>query len=1141
MEQPDWLVSLVDATTDGLWVLDRRGTTVWANRAMAHLLRRDLGEMAGLPAHEVFPAGQRTRIEMHLSMLARGTRGRDNLPVTLQRADGTLVGGLMSYSPVREDGRTLGWLHRFTAYDAAHSPAARPERPAGQPSGVAPADGRQVAGPGPDAHDEVLSRQLVEAQEIAGIGSFSWDLETGEVVWSDQLHRLYGVPREEFDGTVAAFEACLHPDDRAHVQAATEEALRDRVAYEFDARVLRPDGEQRWIHGRCRIIRDPATGRPVRIGGTNQDVTEVRRAEVAATAATARLRLLQQMAMASNRARTLEEAIEVAALRLPEHTGWEPVAAWTSERPGLLTQVWPAHDPGLGQRRIDQDGAGRPPSPTDLAERVLVSGEVAVQPLHDRGRAVSRVTMPVVVTGEVLAVLEVLADEDPLSEASHELVEQVAAQLGVVAERERAAAALADARDRAMEASRMKSEFLATMSHEIRTPMNGVIGLNELLLRTELDDHQRRLADGVHQSGLSLLAIINDILDLSKIEAGKLELEDVDFEVRSVFEQTASVLSSRAHEKGVELVVACHPDVPEYLRGDPTRLGQVLTNLGSNALKFTEDGEVSIQARVEHQDRDGVVLRVDVSDTGIGIPASAQAHLFDAFTQADLATTRRHGGTGLGLAICQQLVEAMDGQIQVDSAVGEGSTFSFTARLAHTPSAPRRSTAAPESLRGRRVLVVDDNETNRFILTEQLRAWQLEPVAVATPAECLATLREAQRAQKPFTLALLDLVLPRIDGLELARIIKADPALADLALVLLTSDQGVGARTAREAGISTTLSKPVRHSELYDAVLRTLGEPQEPTPRAPRRLVVPSLDLRVLVVEDNPVNQLVATGLLEALGVEVDVADDGEAAIAALAGPDHGYALVLMDCRMPGIDGIDATRAIRGGEPRGTRVPIIAMTASALEGERERCLAAGMDDFLTKPVDPTQLEEVVQRWTRRTGAVPAPRPGSTHPAAPGPRHTAEAGGRSATGGGTTTALADPARQPSPPELSEPPSELPPGEAPVVDEERRKVLAELVKDGESFFDRTARSFVGRIDGQVADIRTALEARDAYATFTNAHLVKGSALNLGLPRVSAASAAVEAHAHAGDLSGIEPKLELLEREVAVAVAELRRRLG
>jgi CheY-like chemotaxis protein/HPt (histidine-containing phosphotransfer) domain-containing protein/anti-sigma regulatory factor (Ser/Thr protein kinase) len=643
------------------------------------------------------------------------------------------------------------------------------------------------------------------------------------------------------------------------------------------------------------------------------------------------------------------------------------------------------------------------------------------------------------------------------------------------------------------------------MSHEIRTPMNGVIGLNELLLRTDLDDHQRRLADGVHQSGLSLLAIINDILDLSKIEAGRLELEDVDFEVRSVFEQTAAMLAGPAHEKGVELVVACHPDVPEYLRGDPTRLGQVLANLGSNAVKFTEDGEVVVQARVAERDEHGVLLRVEVSDTGIGIPEAAQAGLFDAFTQADLATTRLHGGTGLGLAICQQLVDAMGGHIEVESAPGRGSTFTFTARLEHTPSAPRRGTLGPDALRGQRVLVVDDNETNRFILTEQLAAWQLEAVAVATPAECLATLREAQRVGRPFTLALLDLVLPRLDGLELARIIKADPVLADLVLVLLTSDQGVGARTAREAGITTTLSKPVRHSELHEAILRTIGEP-EPAPRPPRRLVVPALDLRVLVVEDNPVNQLVATGLLEAIGVEADVADDGAAAIAALAG-EHPYALVLMDCRMPGIDGFDATRAIRASEAPDQRVPIIAMTASALEGERERCLDAGMDDFLTKPVDPTQLEEVVQRWAKRSGPASAGAAPARVPAT----------------------AADPA-----------PAAVEDGELAVVDEERRQVLAELVKDGESFFDRTARSFLGRIDGQVGDIRTALASGDAHATFSNAHLVKGSALNLGLPRVSAASAAIEARAHDGDLEGVAALLGDLDREVELAVAELRRRL-
>ena len=1109
-----WLDSVVEATTDGLWVLDRDGTTVWANPAMARLLGREPGTMTGLPAHEVFPADQRARVDMHVSLLRRGTRGRDNLPVTLRRSDTSRVDGLLSYSPVREDGRVTGWLHRFTPYAVtAPAPTAPPAAPTARSVPAAP-----VADPEAGAR----ARQLSEAQEIAGIGSFTWDLETGLVTWSEQLHRLYGVPPEEFDGTFDGFAACLHPDDQEHVRAVTEAALRERDSFEFDARVLRPDGDVRWMHGRCRITRDPATGRPVRMDGTNQDITEVRRAEVSASASSRRLRLMQQMATAANRARTLVEAIEVAAVRLPEHTGWQPVAGWLvsaaggppQDRVAELQQVYPATP--------DR------PAATDLAEQCLVDGRVAQDARSIEGRTFSRVALPVVVEEEVVAVLEVLADEAPLSEPAHDLVQQVAAQLGVVAERERAAEALADARDRAMEASRMKSEFLATMSHEIRTPMNGVIGLNELLLRTDLDDHQRRLADGVHQSGLSLLAIINDILDLSKIEAGKLELEDVDFEVRSVFEQTASVLASPAHEKGIELVVACHPDVPDYLRGDPTRLGQVLTNLGSNAVKFTEHGEVSVQAHVESTVDGRVVLRVDVTDTGIGIPAAAQATLFDAFIQADLATTRRHGGTGLGLAICQQLVEAMGGRIWVDSAPGKGSTFSFTADLERT-QVPPRLRAPAESLEGQRVLIVDDNETNRFILTEQLSAWQLQPVAVATPAECLSTLREAQRAGRPFTVALLDLVLPRIDGLELARIIKADPALRDLTLVLLTSDQGVGARTAREAGIATTLSKPVRHSELLEALLRLVGQPEESAPRAPRRLVVPSLDLSVLVVEDNPVNQLVATGLLEALGVRVEIADDGEAAIDALKG-DHGFALVLMDCRMPGIDGFDATRAIRAAEPAGERVPIIAMTASALEGERERCLDAGMDDFLTKPVDPTQLEEVVQRWTKRSG-----------PASDSQQHEQQLEQRDQRERPPVVDAAAPnAATEEPMATGLRSSGVVDPELVVIDEDRRQLLAELVKDGESFFNRTARSFVGRIDGQVRDIRAAHRKGSAHETFTSSHLVKGSALNLGLPRVSAAAAAIEAQAHTGSLTGVQEMLDELDREVATAVTELRRRL-
>ena len=375
-----------------------------------------------------------------------------------------------------------------------------------------------------------------------------------------------------------------------------------------------------------------------------------------------------------------------------------------------------------------------------------------------------------------------------------------------------------------MEASRLKSEFLATMSHEIRTPMNGVIGLNELLLRTDLDDHQRRLAEGLQRAGLTLLGIINDILDLSKIESGKLELEAVDFDVRSVFEQSAAVLSGPAHAKGLELIVACHPDVPTFLRGDSVRFGQVLTNLGSNAVKFTDTGEVVISARVERETPEGVVLRVDVVDTGVGISPAARATLFDAFTQADPSTTRRHGGTGLGLAISRQLVEALGGRDRGQQRGRPGQHLLVHRRASSGPAAPPPARhPCPSGLPGRRVLVVDDNETNRFILTEQLTSWQMQVAAAPSAEQALAALRDAAGEGRPFEVVLLDLVMPDTDGLTLARQIGADPDLGSPTMLLLSSDQGVRPQAARDAGVHASLDKPVRHSELYDALVGVAG------------------------------------------------------------------------------------------------------------------------------------------------------------------------------------------------------------------------------------------------------------------------------------------------------------------------------
>ncbi len=518
------------------------------------------------------------------------------------------------------------------------------------------------------------------------------------------------------------------------------------------------------------------------------------------------------------------------------------------------------------------------------------------------------------------------------------MVEQVAVQLGRVAEREQAQRELADARDGAMEASRQKSEFLATMSHEIRTPLNGVIGLNDLLLRTTLDSDQLRLASGVQVASRALLSVINDILDFSKIEAGKLELERLDFEIRPVFDQVASVLAETARAKGLELIVSCHPDVPEVLAGDPTRLAQVLTNLGSNAVKFTEHGEVFIRATASPSPDGRTRLRVTVADTGVGIHDLDVAMLFEAFTQADASTTRKYGGTGLGLAISREIVEALGGEIGLEPNPGGGSIFWFTADFdAPTgPAVDADDEYARSWLAGRRVLVVDDNEHNRLIFAEQLAWWKLRSVVAVSADEAERAVAEAVAAGDPFEAALLDMSMPERDGLDLARALRRNPAYAGMRLLMLTSATTPSTQELRDVGIAECLTKPTLSVDLRRALLRHLAgvEPRPATEAPP----VPEIGSarRILVVEDNPVNQLVAVGLLEALGYVATTADDGQVALEMLATEE--FDAVLMDVQMPRMDGYAATRAIRAGEAPGVRLPVIAMTAAAVEGERERCL-----------------------------------------------------------------------------------------------------------------------------------------------------------------------------------------------------------